>query len=192
MTVASIGPFMGPVVSGCLVQFGWEWPFWFVHLPQDSREGEGWSETNERCRFGLIFAGACAVPMLIFLPETFGPVLLKAKAKKIRKEQPGSNVYAPMELQHMTALQLVTRILGRPLRMMILEPIVSACCCYLSLMYATAFILFQSFSVIYPRESRLFSSDLSNANMPSNLWVRTTQDWTGISSMYVCTESFSL
>ncbi|CZT15291.1 related to fluconazole resistance protein (FLU1) [Ramularia collo-cygni] len=128
MTVASMGPFMGPVVSGCLVQFGWEWPFWF----------------------GLIFAGACFVPQLFFLPETFGPALLKAKAKKMRKEHTGANVYAPLELQRVGALQMVTRIVGRPLRMMLLEPIVSATCCYLSLMYATAFILFQSFSVIYP------------------------------------------
>jgi hypothetical protein len=89
----------------------------------------------------------------LFLPETFGPALLKAKAKKMRKEQPGCNVYAPLELQHTGIWQMATRIVGRPIRMMLTEPIVSACCLYLSLVYGAVFMLFQSFSVIYPRES---------------------------------------
>lgn len=148
MTVASVGPFMGPVVSGLLVQYGWAWPFWYVGV--EEREARGRADVI--FRFGLIFAGVTAVPLLLFLPETFGPALLKAKAKKMRKEHPDCNVYAPLELQRMGAWQMVTRIVGRPLRMMLLEPIVSATCCYLSLIYGTAFIMFQSFSVIYPRE----------------------------------------
>lgn len=134
-------------------------------------------------RFGLIFAGACLIPLLLFLPETFTPVLLKQKAKRIRKEHPGSNVYAPLELQKLSALQLVTRILGRPLRMMVLEPIVSACCAYLSLMYATAFILFQSFSVIYPRESRSkWVYAAVDADLISDIRIRTTEDRSGFST----------
>jgi hypothetical protein len=73
-----------------------------------------------------------------------------AKARKHRKEHPNSNVYAPLELVHKTPWQLVTQVIGRPLRMMGTEPIVSACCLYLSLIYGVIFMLFQAFAVIYP------------------------------------------
>lgn len=127
MAVASWGPAMGPVLSGYLAEYSWRWPFWF----------------------GLIFAASCAVPLL-FLPETFGPKLLLLKARRIRKQQPDANVYAPLELKHTTPMQVVTQVIGRPLRMMLAEPIVSACCLYLSLIYAIQFMLLQVYSVIFP------------------------------------------
>ncbi|CZT16623.1 related to fluconazole resistance protein (FLU1) [Ramularia collo-cygni] len=130
VTISGVGPFLGPVVSGCMVQFGWQWPFWLE----------------------VICAGACAIPLILFLPETFAPALLQAKAKKFRKEHLDKPpIYAPLELQQHTGfLQLVTRIVARPLQMIISEPIVAACCIYLALVYSTVYMLFQSFGVIYP------------------------------------------
>lgn len=124
--VAGAGPCLGPIPSGYLEQFGWRWTFWF----------------------GLILAGSCLVPLL-FLPETYGPAILMRKAKRMRKENPGSNVYAPLELQHLGARQFVSKVLGRPLRMLFAEPIVSATCLYLSLIYAVIFMLFQAYPIVF-------------------------------------------
>ncbi|KAF7192692.1 Major facilitator superfamily multidrug transporter mdrA [Pseudocercospora fuligena] len=126
MALASFGPALAPIPSGYLALYSWRWPFWF----------------------GTIFAGACAVPLL-FLPETYGPRILLLKARKMRKEGKGE-VYAELEMKHTSTRQLFTQVLGRPLRMMLAEPIVSACCLYLSLIYAIQFMLFQSYSVIFP------------------------------------------
>lgn len=126
MVVASFGPAAGPIPSGYLAESSWRWPFWL----------------------GLILAGV-TIPPLLFLPETFGPAILMSKARRLRREQPGVNVYASLEMKDTTPRQVITQVLGRPLRLLVLEPIVSACCLYLSLIYGIIFMLFQAFSVIF-------------------------------------------
>ena len=55
---------MGPVISGFLApSSGWRWTFWA----------------------GLIIAG-CSFAPIVAVPETYAPVLLKRKARKMRKE----------------------------------------------------------------------------------------------------------
>ncbi|EME84841.1 uncharacterized protein MYCFIDRAFT_195784 [Pseudocercospora fijiensis CIRAD86] len=128
MALASFGPALAPIPSGYLAErYSWRWPFWL----------------------GVVLAGVCAVP-LVFLPETFGPRILLLKARRIRKEKEGGNVFAELEIQKTSTKQLFTQVLGRPLRMVLTEPIVSACGLYLSLIYAIQFMLFQSYSVIFP------------------------------------------
>ncbi|GIZ45627.1 hypothetical protein CKM354_000878500 [Cercospora kikuchii] len=126
MVVASFGPAAGPIPSGYLAEISWRWPFWF----------------------GLILAGV-TIPPVLLLPETFAPALLMSKARRVRRTQPGVKVYAPLELKRTTPRQLITQVLGRPLRMIFAEPIVSACCLYLSLIYGIIFMLFQAYSVIF-------------------------------------------
>ncbi|SMQ54003.1 unnamed protein product [Zymoseptoria tritici ST99CH_3D7] len=127
MVVASAGPCFGPVPSGLLAEYSWRWPF----------------------LFGLILAPTSAFP-LSFLPETFGPAILMSQAKHLRRQDPDANIYAPLELKHTTPRQLITQVLGRPIRMGITEPIVSAVCLYLSLIYGVIFMLFQAYGVIFP------------------------------------------
>lgn len=81
---------------------------------------------------GIIYAGATAIP-IFSVPETFGPVLLTKRAKRIRKENPGTEVYSAAELERRDMKELATVVLTRPLRMIFTEPIVSAVCAYLSL-----------------------------------------------------------
>ncbi|CAK4031169.1 related to fluconazole resistance (FLU1) [Lecanosticta acicola] len=125
LVVASLS--IGPIPGGCLSVFSWHWPFWF----------------------GFILAAVCLVPLL-FLPETFGPVILAKRAKKLRKAQRGANIYGALELKHTGVKQYVTKIVGRPLKFLTTEPIVTASCMYLSLIYGILFIFFQAFDVIFP------------------------------------------
>ncbi|EME40417.1 hypothetical protein DOTSEDRAFT_90658 [Dothistroma septosporum NZE10] len=127
MAIASFGPNMAPIAAGYLSVYSWRWPFWFA----------------------LILAGISIVPLL-FLPETFGPAILAKKAKKLRKENPGTEIYASLELKETGFKQLIVTILGRPLRMLLTEPIVTACCLWLSIIYAINFMLFQAFDQIFP------------------------------------------
>ncbi|KAF2162399.1 hypothetical protein M409DRAFT_69032 [Zasmidium cellare ATCC 36951] len=126
MAIAAFGPALAPTPSGYLSQYSWRWPFWF----------------------GLIFAGACAVP-IVFLPETFGPAILAKRARKLRRQDPNANVYGALELKKVSPRLFVTTVLGRPLRMIITEPIVSASCLYLSLIYAVFFMLVQVYPIIF-------------------------------------------
>lgn len=123
------GPLFAPIISGfCSPTIGWRWSFWIA----------------------LAYAGACLIP-LIFLPETYGPVLLVHRAQRLRRADPAQHarLTAPHELQDLDLAQLVSRVLTRPLRMGLFEPIVSATCAYLSLIYAIFYMTFQAFPIIY-------------------------------------------
>lgn len=123
------GPLLAPIISGfCSPTIGWRWTFWIA----------------------LIYAGASLVP-LAFLPETFAPVLLVQRARRLRRTDPEhhADAVAPHELQRLDLGQLAARVLTRPMRMLLFEPIVAAACAYLSLIYAIFYMTFQAFPIIY-------------------------------------------
>ncbi|KAI1106480.1 major facilitator superfamily transporter [Jackrogersella minutella] len=127
MVMTLFGPLLAPVISGfCSTSIGWRWTFWI----------------------GLMFAGLTLI-LALFLPETYAPVLLTRRAIKIRKADPKSQVYSASELEPLDFTQLVTRVLSRPIRMILTELIVTATCLYLSLVYAIFYMSFQAFPIIF-------------------------------------------
>lgn len=121
------GPILGPLVSGYLGVYSWRWPFWFT----------------------LIFAGVSWIP-LAFLPETYGPEILRRRARKIRKSADSANVYAPIELEHTSIRDICVKVLTRPFRMFFTEWIVLFSCLFLCFIYAIYYMFFQVFPIIYP------------------------------------------
>lgn len=109
----ALGPIVAPIISGFVSAVDWRWAFW-VDLMIAS--------------FSL-FA-------ILFLPETYGPTILRRRAERIRKETGNTQIFAPIELEKKGARQMITVILFRPLRMFLFEPIVLFSCLYLSYAYA--------------------------------------------------------
>ncbi|KAG6007487.1 hypothetical protein E4U21_005955 [Claviceps maximensis] len=121
------GPLFGPLVSGYTVTFiGWRWTFWV----------------------GLIFGGF-TLCLVLWLPETFGPILLARRAQRMRKKQPGLRVVAPRELEESNMSQLLTVVITRPIRMFVSELIITATCAYLALVFAIFFMFFQAYPIIF-------------------------------------------
>ncbi|KZZ91527.1 fluconazole resistance protein (FLU1) [Moelleriella libera RCEF 2490] len=121
------GPLFAPIVSGfAAISIGWRWAFWI----------------------GLIYAGA-TLCVIVWLPETFAPILLERRAKKMRKENPLLRVVAPRELEETNLNQLLTVVITRPIRMLASELIVTASCAYLALVYAIFYMSFQAFPIIF-------------------------------------------
>lgn len=83
------------------------------------------------------------------MPETFGPILLVRRARKIRKQGGSRHIVAPRELEKVDMKQLLSKVLTRPLRMLFFEPIVAATCSYLALAYAIFYMSFQAFPIIF-------------------------------------------
>ncbi|MCJ1286573.1 hypothetical protein MMC26_005919 [Xylographa opegraphella] len=128
MAATSFGPVCGPIISGYLSPYRWNWPFWFA----------------------LIFASLSCV-MMAFLPETFGPTILKRRARKIRKNHPGFNGYTLTELEMTTTFVEDMKVtLARPFRMFFQEAIVLFSCLYLALVYAVFYIFLQAYPLIFP------------------------------------------
>jgi MFS family permease len=126
MIATGYGAIIAPLATGYLGTYGWRWPTWF----QLCFTGTSW--------FGLVF-----------LPETYAPVILLRRAKKIRKAQPGINVMAPIELEKSGFRELMVVVLSRPLRMLFTEWIVLFVCLYLAFIYAIYYMFFQAFPIIF-------------------------------------------
>ncbi|TGJ80613.1 hypothetical protein E0Z10_g8152 [Xylaria hypoxylon] len=97
----------------------------------------------------LIYAGATLIPVVLFLPETYAPVLLTRRAQKLRKVDPTAQVYAAFELEEKGVNQVITKVLTRPIRMILTETIVTATCLYLALVYAIFYISFAAFPIVF-------------------------------------------
>ncbi|KUL85570.1 hypothetical protein ZTR_08051 [Talaromyces verruculosus] len=98
MSCTAVGPIISPFMSGFISTVSWRWSFWL----------------------GLIIAGA-SFPLVIFYPETYGPVLLKRRARKLRKETGNKSIVAPMDLTPHDLRAVLTVTLTRPIRMIAKE-----------------------------------------------------------------------
>ena len=79
--------------------------------------------------------------MIIFLPETYAPVILLKKKNKLRKEDPvgSKDLYAEHEKQDWSLMAVIRRTIFRPFHMLALEPILVMVTIYLSIVYGLLF-----------------------------------------------------
>lgn len=116
---------IAPLISGFVSVVSWRWTFWV----------------------GLIIAGASLV-FLCFLPETYGPIILKKRAECIRKST-NPSAFAAIELEKKGARQMMTVTLMRPVHMIFHEAIVLFTCLYLSIAYAIFYLFFEAYPIIF-------------------------------------------
>lgn len=112
---------------------------------------------------------------MIFLPETYGPVLLTRKAQRQRKKEARTDIYAPAELQNKGGFRhMVVVVLGRPFQMLFQEAIVSFTCLYLSVAYAIFYLYFQAYPIIFqgPKSKVALRARLSGQNFRTDTVCR--------------------
>ncbi|KAI0002446.1 MFS polyamine transporter [Russula compacta] len=124
-----LGPALGPVVSSFIVSSGagWRWVFWVE----------------------MIFAGVCTI-LSFFMPETYGPYILRQKARRLRKEDAVKNKHLRAEGEvNWTVGVLLEKTLFRPFKMLAQEPILVLVTLYMSVVYAVLYALFEALPVIF-------------------------------------------
>ena len=126
MAATTFGPCLAPPISGFISTVSWRWPFWV----------------------GLILAGA-TLPFIVWMPETYVPVLLAQKATRMRKESGNDNIIASSELETRSLRYVITVVLTRPFRMIMRESLVLFTCLYLSLAYSIFYIYFEAYPIIF-------------------------------------------
>jgi len=89
----------------------------------------------------MIFAGSCTLLGFFFLPETFAPVLLARKAKRLRKADPERNkeLYVESERVSWATRAVLERTIFRPFKMLLVEPILLLSTIYLSVAYGVIY-----------------------------------------------------
>ncbi|KAJ5493748.1 Major facilitator superfamily domain general substrate transporter [Penicillium fimorum] len=126
MACTTFGPIIGPWLSGFVAVISWRWCFWI----------------------GLILSGA-SLPLVIFMPETYAPVILKRRAHKLRKDTGNSSIVSPLDVQSRNLREMLIITISRPFRMIIHEYIVSLTSLYLALAYAIFYLYFEAYPIIF-------------------------------------------
>jgi multidrug resistance protein len=135
------GPALGPTVSGYIVVAGlsWRWVFWVM----------------------TAFAGFCFLQIVFTLPETYEPVLLLEKAKRLRKETGDQNYYAPLEKGgRVSFAERLNNVLRRPFAILIHEPMLIVITIYMSFVYGCLYLLFEAYPIAFT-EGHHFNAGIS-------------------------------
>ena len=98
-------PAAGPIVGSFVTQssLGWRWTAWITFI------------------ISVVFTSLAWVTT----PETFAPLVLRRKAQRLRYQTRTWGLHAESEEQRIDFRALTTKYLTKPLRMIVLEPIVS-------------------------------------------------------------------
>ncbi|RPB15754.1 MFS general substrate transporter [Morchella conica CCBAS932] len=136
---AFLGPVAGPITGGYLAQYApggvlesWRWIIWFM----------------------MILAGTLGLT-LFWLPETFYPVILERESRKVNFKdismEPGMD--AGIEKKHavkaVAGWKEVCGSMGRPIMLLIKDPIVLLMSMYLSLIYGILFLYFGAYPYVF-------------------------------------------
>ncbi|RSH82295.1 hypothetical protein EHS25_006005 [Saitozyma podzolica] len=123
------GPSIGPIVAGFIQVSGtdWRWVFWIL----------------------TIFAGVCLVIIIFTVPETYAPMILVTKAKRLRKETGEERWYAPLEKADTRWKARLSDILLKPFIMLALEPMLLSVTLYMSFVYGVVYLLFEAYPFVF-------------------------------------------
>ena len=123
-----LGPVCGPIFGGLLADHAptWRWVYWTF----------------------LIVAGVFYAFFIVFVPETHHGILLKKRAKKLRKDTGDSRYRSLNEIEIRTFAEVAKTSLLRPF-ILLSELIVFLVTIYMSVVYGLLYMFFFAYPVIY-------------------------------------------
>ena len=126
------GPTFGPILGGFITMsyLGWRWTQWIQ----------------------LIMAALFGTIGFFVIPETYAPVLLQRKAKKLRFQTRNWAVRAPADEKEVNLKEIAEKYLLRPFNMLLKEPILVLITIYIALIYGIIYGFFEVFPVAFQEE----------------------------------------
>ncbi|KAL2853254.1 major facilitator superfamily domain-containing protein [Aspergillus pseudoustus] len=139
------GPIFGPVISSYMGQgtLSWRWTNWIM----------------------LIMSGLIMALILLFQPETYGPILLKWKAEHLRKVTGDKRYRSEMDMQKVALFSRITDACVRQFSLTVHEPIILFISLYMTVIYIVLFTFFDGYPYIF-QEVYEISQGLTNI-----IWV---------------------
>ena len=126
-----LGTVLAPVIGGYLTKAGgWRWTFWII----------------------IILAGALEIALLFLLRETYHPKILKGKLSTHSDGEDGKSDHSKArKYNHDSPIDIInfTRSLLRPVRMLILSPVVALVSIYISLIYGYTYLIATSLTEVF-------------------------------------------
>ncbi|KAB8242349.1 major facilitator superfamily domain-containing protein [Aspergillus flavus] len=122
-----LGPVIGPIAGGYLSQAqGWRWVFWLL----------------------AIVSGVAVILVLFVLSESYEPVLLRQKAKRIRRENSSVEVNAGQALK-LDSRKVFIQAITRPTKLLFLTPNVALFSLYTGVVFGYLYLLFTTVTEVY-------------------------------------------
>lgn len=124
-----VGPFGAPFTGSFITTsfLGWRWT---LYIPA--------------------FMGfACGSLFVLFLRETYVPVLLVSKAAAMRRQTLNWGIHAKQDELEVNAQELLQRYFTRPLRMLATEPIILLISIYMSFIYGIVYALLEAYPYVF-------------------------------------------
>ncbi len=124
-----LGPVIGPVAGGYLGEgAGWRWVFWLITIAG-----------------GVAFSFS-----VVFMRETYEPVLLERKTKRLRKETGNPDLRSRLD-PGIPTREFFVRALIRPTKMLIFSPIVLLLSIYMAVIYGYLYLLFTTLTLVFEK-----------------------------------------
>ncbi|KAI0630260.1 MFS general substrate transporter [Trametes polyzona] len=123
-----IGPVIGPLMAGFVVQnTDWRWCY----------------------RVLLIWQFVQNVLLVLCVPETYVPVILKRKAQKLRKSTGNEKYYAPLERQEHSLARMILNSCSTPFKLLMTDRMALALDVWSALLLGILYLAFQAFPIIF-------------------------------------------
>ncbi|KAF2670380.1 MFS general substrate transporter [Microthyrium microscopicum] len=123
-----IGPEVGPLIGGFINQYAnWRWSFWVL----------------------MIWAGVQLTLIVLFVPETYHPVVLRNKARKLRKETGDQRYKAQIEIMDRSIPKKIMLSCTRPFELLFLEPMCLNLCLLSAILLGIIYLFFGAFTLVF-------------------------------------------
>lgn len=136
-----LGPTIGPVAGGFITQdAGWRWNCWTI----------------------AIVGAVMLVGTIPVLRESYRPLVLERKVRRLRKETENSSLVAAVS-RHASGLQALKASTVRPIKLLVTSPLVSLPAFGLAVIFGMMFLMLSTMSTVY---QQVYGWDVGNSGLP--------------------------
>ncbi|KAL5342434.1 major facilitator superfamily domain-containing protein [Aspergillus crustosus] len=124
------GPLFAPTIGGFTVMnehLSWRWTHYITGL----------------------MGAASLISLFFFLDESYAPVILTSKARRLRHETKNWAIHAKHEEVEMTLSAIIRDYLAIPLKMLALDPIILCMCIFGSFVYGLLYLFLTAYPIIF-------------------------------------------
>lgn len=143
-----LGPCIGPVAGGYLVQgLSWRWVFWIISIA----------------------SGVIAFACFFIVSETYHPILIDAKVKRLRKETGNQDLYNGLKDLSVSEKMRLQQAIIRPLKILFKLPNVTVMSLYVAVVFGILYLLISTFTFVYGRNYQFGTGTVGLAYIPTGI-----------------------